>query len=99
MLINPFKSKKFFEKKLAKFLYLNQNISKIKKIDNKYKINNELFDYVINSTYYQSFIDVGKKIFYEIFQTQKKRIYNALLSSKSEEVINFDTVMNRIING
>jgi DNA-binding MarR family transcriptional regulator len=43
--------------------------------------------------------DKGKKIFYEIFQTQKKRIYNALLSSKSEEVINFDTVMNRIING
>ena len=43
--------------------------------------------------------DKGKKIFSEIFQTQKKRIYNALLSSKSEEVINFDTVMNRIING
>ena len=41
----------------------------------------------------------GKKIFEEIFETQKKRIYNALLSSKSEEVINFDTVMNRIING
>ena len=42
--------------------------------------------------------DKGKKIFYEIFQTQKKRIYNALLSSKSEEVINFDSVLNRIIN-
>ena len=40
----------------------------------------------------------GKKIFYEIFQTQKKRIYNALLSSKSEEVINFDSVLSRIIN-
>ena len=42
--------------------------------------------------------DKGKKIFYEIFQTQKKRIYNALLSSKSDEVINFDSVLNRIIN-
>ena len=42
--------------------------------------------------------DKGKKIFYEIFQTQKKRIYNALLSSKSEEVINFDSVLKRIIN-
>jgi DNA-binding MarR family transcriptional regulator len=41
----------------------------------------------------------GKKIFYEIFQTQKKRVYNALLNSKSEEVINFDSVLNRIING
>ena len=42
--------------------------------------------------------DKGKKIFYEIFQTQKKRIYNALLKSKSEEVVNFDSVLSRIIN-
>jgi DNA-binding MarR family transcriptional regulator len=41
----------------------------------------------------------GKKIFYEIFQTQKKRIYNALLKSKSEEVINFNSVLNKILNG
>ena len=41
----------------------------------------------------------GKKIFNEIFEIQKKRIYNALLSSKSEEVINFDNVLNKIING
>ena len=41
----------------------------------------------------------GKKIFKEIFEIQKKRIYNALLSSKSEEVINFDKVLQKIING
>ncbi len=41
----------------------------------------------------------GKKIFDEIFILQKKRIYNALLKSSSEEVINFDNVMNKIING
>ena len=41
----------------------------------------------------------GKKIFDEIFQTQKKRIYNALLNSRSEEVINFDNVLSKIING
>ena len=41
----------------------------------------------------------GKKLFYEIFQTQKKRIYNALLNSKSEEVINFNNVLNKILNG
>ena len=41
----------------------------------------------------------GKKIFNEIFNLQKKRIYNALLNSSSEEVINFDNVMNKIING
>ena len=41
----------------------------------------------------------GKKIFNEIFETQKKRIYNALLNSSSQEVLNFDEVLNRIING
>ena len=41
----------------------------------------------------------GKQIFNEIFEVQKKRIYNALLSSKSEEVINFDKVLKKIING
>ena len=41
----------------------------------------------------------GKKIFNEIFSLQKKRIYNALLTSSSEEVINFDNVLSKIING
>ena len=43
--------------------------------------------------------DKGKMIFNEIFQVQKKRIYNALLNSKSEEVLNFDSVLNKITNG
>ena len=41
----------------------------------------------------------GKKIFNEIFDLQKKRISNALLNSSSEEVINFDNVLKKIING
>ena len=41
----------------------------------------------------------GKKIFKEIFEIQKKRIYKALLNSNSEEVINFDNVLKKIING
>ena len=41
----------------------------------------------------------GKKIYNEIFTLQKKRIYKALLDSSSEEVINFDNVLNKIING
>ena len=41
----------------------------------------------------------GKKMFNEIFNLQKKRIYNALLHSSSEEVINFDSVLSKIING
>ena len=41
----------------------------------------------------------GKEIFEEIFEIQKKRIYNALLNSSSQEVLNFDEVLNKIING
>ncbi len=41
----------------------------------------------------------GEKIFNEIFQMQKRRIYDALLSSKSDEVLNFEKVLKKIING
>ena len=42
--------------------------------------------------------DKGKKLFNEVFDIQKKRIYNALLSSSSKEVINFNNVLDKIIN-
>ena len=40
----------------------------------------------------------GKEIFEEVFLIQKKRIYNALLNSSSDQVINFENVLNKIIN-
>ena len=40
----------------------------------------------------------GEKIFDEKFSTQKKRIYNALLNSSSDQVLNFDNVLKKIIN-
>ncbi|MDA8537443.1 MarR family transcriptional regulator [Candidatus Pelagibacter bacterium] len=40
----------------------------------------------------------GKKIYQEIFSMQKKRIHNALLNSSSEQVINFEGVLKKIIN-
>ena len=40
----------------------------------------------------------GKELFNEVFSIQKKRIYNALLTSSSKEVINFNNVLNKIIN-
>ena len=43
--------------------------------------------------------DNGIKLFNEIFSIQKKRIYKAFLNSNSEEVISFDNVLKRIING
>ena len=42
--------------------------------------------------------DEGKKIFDEIFSAQKKRIYDAFLSSESGDVLSFDKVLKKIIN-
>ena len=42
--------------------------------------------------------DRGKKIFEEVFSIQKKRIYNALINSSSDQVLNFDNVLKKIIN-
>ena len=40
----------------------------------------------------------GEKIFDEIFSAQKKRIYDAFLSSESNDVLSFDKVLKKIIN-
>ena len=41
----------------------------------------------------------GKKLFNEIFSIQKKRIYKAFVNSEYQEVISFDSVLKKIING
>ena len=40
-----------------------------------------------------------KRYLMKFLRFKKKRIYNALLNSSSEEVINFDNVLKKIING
>ena len=41
----------------------------------------------------------GEKLFNEIFSIQKKRIYQAFSTSKANEVVSFDNVLKKIING
>ena len=43
--------------------------------------------------------DKGLKIFNEVFAIQKKRIYKALLNSNYKEVLHFNNVLEKIING
>ena len=40
----------------------------------------------------------GKKIFKEIFEVQKKRIYNAFKNSDSDSVVKCKNILNKIIN-
>ena len=41
----------------------------------------------------------GKKIYGEVFESQKKRIFNALKNSDPSSVIKFKEVLKKIING
>ena len=43
--------------------------------------------------------DALEKLFNEIFSAQKKRIYQAFSASKANEVVSFDNVLKKIING
>ena len=43
--------------------------------------------------------DGGIKLFNEIFSRQKSRIYKAFVNSEHKEVISFDNVLKKIING
>tara|TARA_Y100000591_G_scaffold31587_1_gene23437 strand:- start:7 stop:450 length:444 start_codon:yes stop_codon:yes gene_type:complete len=43
--------------------------------------------------------DEGEKLFNEIFSVQKKRIYKAFLDSEANDVVSFDKVLKKIING
>ena len=43
--------------------------------------------------------NAGKKLFDEIFAAQKNRIYKALLNSDPKEVLYFNNVLKKIING
>ena len=41
----------------------------------------------------------GRKFYQEVFESQKKRIFNALKHSDSDSVIKFKEVLKKIING
>ena len=46
------------------------------------------------------FLDrIGEKFYKEVFESQKKRIFNALKNSDSESVLKFKEVLKKIING
>ena len=46
------------------------------------------------------FLDKEGKVFFEtVYNTQKKRIFNALKNSSSDSVIKFKDVLKKIVNG
>ena len=46
------------------------------------------------------FLDKDGKVFFnKIYESQKKRIFNALKNSEPDSVVKFKEVLNKIING
>ena len=86
-------------KLLLKLKVTKQSLNRVLKDLSKLEIINFEKDNKDSRVKHAFLNEKGKKIFDEIFNIQKKRIYNALLNSSSEEVINFDNVLKKIING
>ena len=84
---------------MAKLKVTKQSLNRVLKDLSKLEIINFEKDNKDSRIKHAFLNEKGKKIFDEIFEIQKKRIYNALLNSSSEEVINFDNVLKKIING
>ena len=84
---------------MAKLKVTKQSLNRVLKDLSKLEIINFEKDNKDSRVKHAFLNEKGKKIFDEIFDIQKKRIYNALLNSSSEEVINFDNVLKKIING
>ena len=74
---------------------LNRVLNDLIKID-AIKFKKDIKDTRLKHVYLN---EKGLKIFEEIFFIQKKRIYKALLNSSDEEVLYFNKVINKIING
>ena len=84
---------------LKKLKITKQSLNRVLKDLNKLKTVSFQKDEIDTRIKHVFLNEKGKKIFSEIFSLQKKRIYNALLNSSSEEVLNFDNVISKIING
>ncbi len=84
---------------MAKLKVTKQSLNRVLKDLSKLEIINFEKDNKDSRVKHAFLNEKGKKIFDEIFNIQKKRIYNALLNSSSEVVIYFDNVLKKIING
>lgn len=64
-LVDDYKSKLFFKRKLKNIIKTKKKIKSIRKINRRYLIEDKLYDYIINCTYFQEFVK-HKDIKYEV---------------------------------
>ena len=83
---------------LKKLKITKQSLNRVIKDLIKPQINTFKKDQIDTRVKHVYLNEKGLKLFDEIFSTQKKRIYKALINSNSKEVLNFNNVLKKIIN-
>ena len=84
---------------LLKLKITKQSLNRVLKDLKKTKIIKQIKDQ-IDARRKLLFLDhSGKKFYKEVFDSQKKRIFNALKNSDAESVLKFKEVLKKIING
>ena len=84
---------------LVKLKITKQSLSRVLRDLKKSKIIKQIKDQNDSRRKLLYLDQIGKKFYNEIFETQKKRIFNALKNSDSESVLRFKEVLKKIING
>ena len=84
---------------LLKLKITKQSLSRVLRDLKKSKIIKQIKDQNDSRRKLLYLDQVGEKFYNEVFETQKKRIFNALKNSDSESVLRFKEVLKKIING
>ena len=84
---------------LLKLKITKQSLNRVLKDLKKHKIIKQLKDKNDTRRKLLCLDQNGKKFYDEVFESQKKRIFNALKESDSDSVIKFKEVLKKIING
>jgi DNA-binding MarR family transcriptional regulator len=84
---------------LLKLKITKQSLSRVLRDLKKSKIIKQIKDQNDSRRKLLYLDQIGEKFYNEIFETQKKRIFNALKNSDSESVLRFKEVLKKIING
>jgi len=84
---------------LVKLKITKQSLSRVLRDLKKSKIIKQIKDQNDSRRKLLYLDQIGEKFYNEVFETQKKRIFNALKNSDSESVLRFKEVLKKIING
>ena len=84
---------------LLKLKITKQSLNRVLRVLKKSKIIKQITDQEDSRKKLLYLDRIGEKFYKEVFESQKKRIFNALKNSDADSVIKFKDVLKKIING